>query len=354
MATSNPDPLVGPRVLKNPDEKVSFVMRTDFRSCNASTPVSEAATALRLSECPILPVTQAQVPVGTVTERTLARALAEHGGNLSELTAKDLMDPKPPTVSMTAPAREAVDRLGESGGYLLAVNSDGLLKGIVTLSELGPHLTEGGLIRLVERLHPSVSPSPAEEAVAADPTAEIKSSKSQAQPHPWDSPTREHPAPVPLLSEAGLANPMLTVRDVMTASPRTCSPESSVLEAAAIFRDANCGAVPVVEAGKPVGLLTDRDAILALPEREFELARTPVSEVMSTELVTVEPGASLDSALETFGKAGVRRLLVVDSQGQLLGLLGWTDLVPHLSERGIGHLVRWIAENRSDQTPESS
>ena len=60
--------------------------------------------------------------------------------------------------------------------------------------------------------------------------------------------------------------PALTAADVMTASPRTCSTFSTVLEAVMIFRDADCGVVPVLEDGKPVGVLTDRDVALALAE----------------------------------------------------------------------------------------
>jgi len=58
--------------------------------------------------------------------------------------------------------------------------------------------------------------------------------------------------------------PPLTAADLMTASPRTCSKFSTVLEAVMIFRDADCGAVPILEDGKPVGVLTDRDVALAL------------------------------------------------------------------------------------------
>ena len=59
-------------------------------------------------------------------------------------------------------------------------------------------------------------------------------------------------------------NPLLTAADVMTPSPRTCSNFSTVLEAVLIFRDADCGLVPVLEDGKPIGVLTDRDVALAL------------------------------------------------------------------------------------------
>ncbi len=52
----------------------------------------------------------------------------------------------------------------------------------------------------------------------------------------------------------------------MTAAPRTCSTFSTVLEAVMIFRDSDCGAVPILEEGKPVAVLTDRDVALALSE----------------------------------------------------------------------------------------
>ena len=56
----------------------------------------------------------------------------------------------------------------------------------------------------------------------------------------------------------------LTATDVMTANPRTCSPFSTVLEAVLLFRDADCGAVPVIEDGKPVGVLTRQDLLTFL------------------------------------------------------------------------------------------
>ena len=58
----------------------------------------------------------------------------------------------------------------------------------------------------------------------------------------------------------------LTAADVMTAAPLTCSTFSTVLEAVMIFRDADCGAVPILEEGRPVGILTDRDVALSLAE----------------------------------------------------------------------------------------
>jgi len=152
--------------------------------------------------------------------------------------------------------------------------------------------------------------------------------------------------PVPLVTESDLVNPMLKVADAMTPAPRTCSTATTALEAVMIFRDEHCGMVPVTDAGKPVGILTDRDLALALPDHESDLGRTPVSELMKTEVVTIDLDETLETAMERLGGHGVRRLLVVDGNEVLQGVLSWTDLVPHLSDRALGRVVARIVENR--------
>jgi CBS domain-containing protein len=161
-----------------------------------------------------------------------------------------------------------------------------------------------------------------------------------------DSPTDIRTEPVPLVTESDLVNPMLKVADAMTVAPRTCSTASTALEAAMIFRDADCGMVPITDAGKPVGVLTDRDVALALPDHETDLGRTPVGELMTGEVVTIDLDETLEVAMERLGQHGVRRLLVVDGNEVLQGVLSWTDLVPHLSERALGRVVSRIVENR--------
>jgi CBS domain-containing protein len=130
----------------------------------------------------------------------------------------------------------------------------------------------------------------------------------------------------------------------MTASPRTCSTFSMVLEAVLIFRDADCGAVPVLEDGKPVGVLTDRDVALALPEHETDLAGLPVSQIMTRGVVSVAPDTPLDEVIEKFGDRGVRRLLVVDPQGLLVGIIGWADIAPHAPDRQLGEVVTEVVQ----------
>jgi CBS domain-containing protein len=123
----------------------------------------------------------------------------------------------------------------------------------------------------------------------------------------------------------------LTASDVMTASPRTCSPFSTVLEAVLIFRDANCGVVPVVDAGEPVGVLTDRDVALALADYP-DLVGRPVSDIMTKGVLTIAPEASLVEVIQRFGAECVRRLIVTRSDGQLLGIVTWADVAPYLGD----------------------
>jgi CBS domain-containing protein len=123
----------------------------------------------------------------------------------------------------------------------------------------------------------------------------------------------------------------LIAADVMTASPRTCSPFSTVLEAVLIFREAKCGVVPVVDGGEPVGVLTDRDVALALAEYP-DLTSRPVSDIMSKSVLTVPPEATLTEVIQRFGAEHVRRLIVTRSDGQLLGIVTWADVAPYLTD----------------------
>jgi CBS domain-containing protein len=137
----------------------------------------------------------------------------------------------------------------------------------------------------------------------------------------------------------------LTAADVMTTNPRTCSAFSSVLEASVLFQDADCGAVPVVDGGRPIGLLTDRDVALAVANNP-DLGNRPVADFMSKDVISVAPDASLEEVGAIFSRQGVHRLLVVDAAGQLQGIIAWSDLAPHVSEASIGRLVSGVDEGR--------
>jgi len=139
--------------------------------------------------------------------------------------------------------------------------------------------------------------------------------------------------------------PSPTAADVMTPGPRTCSTFSTVLEAVMIFRDADCGAVPVLDDGKPVGVLTDRDVALSLTEFGDTLTARPVTDLMTKGVVSVAPEAGIEAIAEKLADKAVRRVLVIDAQNQLVGIIAWSDLAPYLPPQRMGRMVDKVVEH---------
>ena len=137
---------------------------------------------------------------------------------------------------------------------------------------------------------------------------------------------------------------MPTASDLMTPAPRTCSTFSTVLEAVMIFRDADCGAVPVTEDGVAVGILTDRDVALSLIDKGPDLADLPVSDIMTRGVITVGQDATLDQIEATFAEKAVRRLLVTASDGLLVGIIAWSDVSHYVSAQKLGRVVADVVE----------
>ena len=137
---------------------------------------------------------------------------------------------------------------------------------------------------------------------------------------------------------------MLTAADLMTPAPRTCSTFSTVLEAVLIFRDADCGAVPVTEDGAPVGILTDRDVALALLDKGPGLIDLPVGDIMTRGVVSILPNTTIEEIEKTFATNFIRRLLVNEPNGQLVGIVTWADVSPHISQQKLGQVVADVVE----------
>jgi CBS domain-containing protein len=120
------------------------------------------------------------------------------------------------------------------------------------------------------------------------------------------------------------------VSDVMSPVTATCSPFSTVTEAVMIFKAQDVDVVPVVDAGKPVGVVVDRDVALAVADAP-DLESRPVSEIMVKDWPTVPVDAHVDQALQAMSAAGSRLALAVDADGLLAGLVFWAELARRLS-----------------------
>lgn len=116
----------------------------------------------------------------------------------------------------------------------------------------------------------------------------------------------------------------MNIRDVMTPNPRTVSPQDSIQNAARIMRDADTGAVPVVDNGRPVGILTDRDIVIRAVADGGQLNRS-VADIVTTSVVVATPDMSTREASELMSEHQVRRLPVVEGE-RLVGIVSIGDL----------------------------
>ena len=112
----------------------------------------------------------------------------------------------------------------------------------------------------------------------------------------------------------------------------TASPSDLLVAAARQLHKHRVGCVVIAEKGKPVGALTDRDVALSVFARGVDLTRTRVADVMQQPLVAVESTSSLLKATEQMAHRAVRRLPVVDENGDLCGLLSADDVITLISE----------------------
>jgi CBS domain-containing protein len=134
----------------------------------------------------------------------------------------------------------------------------------------------------------------------------------------------------------------MNIRDVMTSNPRTVSPNDTIQNAARIMRDEDTGAVPVVENGRPVGMVTDRDIVLRAVAENGQLDR-PVRDIVSTDLVTVRPDMSTKEAAQLMSEHQIRRLPVVEND-RLVGIVSLGDLAVKDSDDRAGNALQDISE----------
>jgi CBS domain-containing protein len=140
----------------------------------------------------------------------------------------------------------------------------------------------------------------------------------------------------------------MKVEQVMTRPVKACRADQSVVEAARIMWEGDCGCVPVVQAADGldevvVGMITDRDVCMAAYTQGRPLGEIQVASAMARDVATCLPEDSITTALGIMETRQIRRLPVVDSWGRLVGMLSISDLAEEAA--------RERARVRKDVTP---
>jgi CBS domain-containing protein len=116
-----------------------------------------------------------------------------------------------------------------------------------------------------------------------------------------------------------------TVRDVMTANPRSLPSTATASEAATAMRDIAAGAILVTDGDRMCGIVTDRDLVVRILAEQRDPATTPLGEICSRDVSSVSPDTPIDEAVAELRGHSVRRLPVVE-EGRPVGIVSLGDL----------------------------
>lgn len=120
----------------------------------------------------------------------------------------------------------------------------------------------------------------------------------------------------------------MKVKDVMTPNPKAIWLTESLADAAKEMWEHDCGVLPIIKDGrKAVGVITDRDICMATTLKDRNPSSISIEEVMNGVIYSAEPDEDIEAALETMREHKVRRLPVLNADGEIEGMLSINDIV---------------------------
>jgi CBS domain-containing protein len=136
------------------------------------------------------------------------------------------------------------------------------------------------------------------------------------------------------------------VKDIMTPNPACCTRYAALTDVARMMRDRDCGAILVVEdnSRKLIGIISDRDIIVRTLGHGVNPFHLMASDCMTMVVATVRPEDSIEECAKRMQEHKVRRIPVVDDQGNCCGIVAQADLARHVPQQAVGQVVRGLSQ----------
>jgi CBS domain-containing protein len=144
----------------------------------------------------------------------------------------------------------------------------------------------------------------------------------------------------------------MKVSEIMTRHIRKATPDNTLVDIAAMMRDEDVGALPVVEDGELRGIVTDRDIVVRAIADGKEPSTTTVQEVLSEDLESVEPDDDIEEAANLMASRQIRRLPVVQG-GKLIGMVTLGDIAVKHEESTASRALEGVSEGVKASTRKS-
>ena len=137
------------------------------------------------------------------------------------------------------------------------------------------------------------------------------------------------------------------VKDYMTKEINTTNGNTTITEVANVMAaDENAeGYVIVLEKGKPVGIVTERDIVNKIVAQNMDPTKTNVSDIMSTPLITIDPDENLLTTSQLMQKNNVRKVVVIKN-GIIYGVITAKDISLRFEsyvDRTVREIIRWTS-----------
>jgi len=127
----------------------------------------------------------------------------------------------------------------------------------------------------------------------------------------------------------------MKVKEIMTPNAKAIWLTESLADAAQLMWENDCGVLPIIKDGrKDIGMITDRDICMAAAMRDKNPSGVSVEEVMTGLVYSLDPEDEIDEALTAMQEHKIRRLPVINAEGELKGILSMNDIVLNARTKG--------------------
>ena len=125
---------------------------------------------------------------------------------------------------------------------------------------------------------------------------------------------------------------LVRVREAMTSTVVTVTTATPVNEAAQLMAGKNIGSIVIVDNGKPIGMVTERDLAFGVVAKDQKPSEVLVKDIMSSPIIFIDPDADMTDAARRMAKNNIRRLPVIKDD-ELIGILSTRDIMAINPER---------------------
>jgi CBS domain-containing protein len=138
----------------------------------------------------------------------------------------------------------------------------------------------------------------------------------------------------------------MNISEIMNHEIEMVSASTSLKEAASKMERENIGFLVVGDGKELKGTLTDRDIVLRAVSKGKDMNSTTVGEILSTEVLCCEDTQKVEEVARHMSDEQVRRMPVINTDKQLLGVVSIGDLAQHLDPGLVGEVLKGVTEER--------